>query len=196
VRASFRNDALVASALLLATLLMAAQIAAQLVDFGVFDLSVGWLNSNHHASLFGIASLAAQGAAAAAAALRSAAPPRRAAWAAGAVLIAALLVLRLAVTYGTAPLIGPVTLTFLLLWWLGGGEPAPARPLVRAGLFLLVFSFVVHAAGPSVVSALGGGDWAYQLKGVLKHSAELGGWMLVATGVAAPASRARSRWAG
>jgi hypothetical protein len=58
---------------------------------------------------------------------------------------------------------------------------------------LLVFSFVVHAVGPSAVSALGGGGWAHQLKGVLKHSAELGGWMLVATGVAA-GCRARSVW--
>ena len=195
MRASFRNDTLVASALLLATLLVAAQIAAQLVDFGVFDLRVAWLNSNHHASLFGIASLLAQGAAAATAALRSAVPPRRAAWAAGAVLIAALLVLRLAVTYGTAPLILPVTLTFVLLWWLSGSEPARARSVLRAGLCLLVFSFVVHAVGPSLVSALGGGGWAYQLKGVLKHSAELGGWMLVATGVAA-ACRQASPWAG
>jgi hypothetical protein len=106
------------------------------------------------------------------------------------VLIAALLVLRLAVTYGTASLIVPVTVTFLLLWWLSGSEPARARFILRAGLCLLVFSFVVHAVGPSMVSALGGGSWAYQLKGVLKHSAELGGWMLVATGVAAACRRA------
>ena len=76
-----------------------------------------------------------------------------------------------------------------------GYENRNAAAVERTGLGLLVVSFVVHAVGPSIVSALGGGGWAYQLKGVLKHSAELGGWLLVATGVAA-ACRQASPWAG
>jgi len=162
------------------------QVAVQLIDFGVYDLRIGALDSNLHTSVFGVASLAAQGAAALAAATRAASAEHRSGWIVAAALIAALLAVRMSVSYSTSRLLPFVAVAFGLLWLLAADEQQPARRLVQAGLSLLVFSFVVHAVGPHIVAALGygGNSWPYQVKGVLKHSTELGGWMIVATGVA------------
>lgn len=172
----------------LAIVLVLAQIAAQVVDYAVYDLSIHRLDSDSHASVFGALSLAAQGAAAVAAgaaALRSSQGRLR--WAAVAALTGALLVARVAIGFKAEILILPVAVLFFLLWDATAQEPADVRRLVRAGLALLVFSFAVHVVGPRVVSDLGysAKSWPYQIKGLLKHSAELGGWVLVATGVAA-----------
>jgi hypothetical protein len=50
-----------------------------------------------------------------------------------------------------------------------------------------VFSFAMHVIGPKMVTALGydSTSWAYQVKGMLKHTTELVGWMFLAIGVAA-----------
>ena len=65
--------------------------------------------------------------------------------------------------------------------------------MVRVGLFVLAFSFVAHVVGPRIVTHLGYGvgSWPYELKGILKHSTELAGWILVGTGVLAGWAAAR-----
>jgi hypothetical protein len=185
-------DWIVSGGLLLALVTVLMQVTVQLIDFGVYDLRIGALDSNLHTSVFGAASLAAQGAAVLAAAFKGASGERRGGWIAAAGLIAALLAVRMSVGY-SGLLVPFVAVVFLMLWHLTADEPEPARTIVRLGLYLLVFSFVVHATGPKIVSALGygGNSWPYQLKGVLKHSTELGGWMIVATGVARAARSAR-----
>jgi hypothetical protein len=102
-----------------------------------------------------------------------------------AALTALLLVVRAGVTFRAALLLGPVALLFVLVWYLTSDDSEPARAVVRTGLAALVFSFVVHVFGPHVVAALGyaGNTWPYQIKGMLKHSGELAGWMLVAIGI-------------
>jgi hypothetical protein len=186
------TDWIVSGGLLLALVTVLMQVTLQLIDFGVYDLRIGALDSNLHTSVFGAASLAAQGAAAVAAAVRGASVEHRIGWIAAAALIAMLLALRISVSYSTSALLPFVVAVFVLLWWLTADEPEPARTIVRLGLCLLVFSFVVHATGPRIVAALGygGNSWPYQVKGVLKHCTELGGWMIVATGIA---RAARSR---
>jgi hypothetical protein len=171
----------------LAVVLVLCQIAAQLVDYVVYGLRIAPLDSDAHASIFGALSLAAQGAAAIAAGIAAVRSDHRAQWAATTALTAALLVARVAVGFKAAFLIVPVAVLFVLLWETTRDEPRDARLAVGAGLMLLVFSFAVHVAGPRIVSGLGysAKSWPYQVKGLLKHSAELGGWTLVATGVVA-----------
>ena len=186
-------DWIVPGGVLLALVAVLVQVTTQLVDFGFYDLRIAALNSNHHASVFGIASLAAQAAAAVAAAFRGSTGSRRTTWTLSAGLIAVLLGLRMSLSYSTSLLLPFVVALFVLLWRLTADESEQARRIVRIGLYLLVFSFVVHAVGPTIVSALGyaGNSWPYEAKGILKHSAELGGWMLVATGVAEAARSVR-----
>jgi hypothetical protein len=167
------------------TLVVVGQVLTQAIDFGFFQLRIGLLNSNNHASIFGVASLAAQALAALAAAGRSRASRRSTEWIVLAALTLLLLVARVGFSFRAVLLLGPVALLFVLVWYLTSDDPGPARAVVRAGLAALVFSYVVHVFGPHVVAALGyaGNTWPYQVKGMLKHSAELAGWLLVAIGV-------------
>lgn len=165
---------------------VAGQILAQAIDFGFFQLRIGWLDSDSHASLFGVASLVAQALAAVAAAARSRRSRRSTAWMILAALTTLLLVVRVGVSFRAALLLGPVAVLFVLVWYLTSDDPRPARALVRWGLAALVFSYAVHAFGPHIVASLGygGNTWPYQVKGMLKHSGELCGWMLLALGIA------------
>lgn len=165
-------------------LLVACQILAQAIDFSFFQLDIRALDSDTHASIFGVASLAAQALVVAAAAARSHGSRHGAGWAIVSVLTGLLLVLRVGVGFRAAPLLGPVVMLFILLWRLTAGDPQHARAVLRAGLSCLAFSYFVHAFGPHASAALGygGNSWPYQVEGILKHSAELAGWMLVAVG--------------
>jgi len=188
-RVGANADWFVPAGLVLTLCVVVAQVTTQLIDFGVYDLRIAALDSNKHTSVFGLASLVAQGAVAAAAALRAGTPPHRRAWTVLALLVAALLVVRIVFPFSTAPLLPFVAVVFIVLWRLAIDEPrAPARA-IRLGLGLLVFSFVVHVVGPHLMSALGyaGDTWEYQVKGILKHGGELAGWMTIATGIAAAA---------
>jgi hypothetical protein len=171
--------------IVLTLVVVVGQILTQAIDFGLFQLRIGVLNSNNHASIFGVASMAAQALAALAAAGRS----RESRWPTGWIVLAALtgllLVIRAGFSFHAVLLLGPVAMLFVLVWYLTSNDPRPARALVRAGLAALAFSYFVHVFGPHVVAALGyaGNTWPYQVKGMLKHSAELAGWLLVAIGV-------------
>ena len=169
----------------LTLIVVACLLVAQAIDFGFFQLRIGALDSDSHASIFGVVSLAAQALAALAAAGRSRTRHWSTGWMALAVLTTLLLVVRVGVSFRAALLLGPVAVLFVLVWYLTSSDPKPARTVVRVGLAALVFSYAVHAFGPHIVATLGyaGNTWPYQVKGMLKHSAELAGWMLVAVGI-------------
>jgi hypothetical protein len=163
-----------------------AQTLSQSIDYGLFDLRLRVLDSNHHRSIFGAASLLAQAATIAAIAARCVWGSRRGGWLLVAALVGVLLILR--ITYGfDALLLLPLAAVIVVLFWrLTSDDPARTRALVWGALLLLGFSFVLHALVPKVDSvSLAGNTWAFQITAMLKHSAELAGWMLLATGVAA-----------
>jgi hypothetical protein len=162
-----------------------AQTAAQSIDFGVFDLRLRILDSNHHGSIFGAVSLLAQGATFAAIGARSAWASRRLGWLLLAALVGVLLFLRIANAYNALMLLPLVAVISVLLWRVTSADPAPARAIVLSALLLLGFSFGMHALLPKVDSLSSAGDsWAFQIKAMLKHSTELAGWMLLAVGIA------------
>jgi predicted membrane protein len=187
-----RTERLVFAGLLLILATVIAQATAQAVDYGVYGLRIGALDSNLHDSVFGIASLLAQAGAVGTALAYARRESRRTAWLLLAALVAVLLVLRIGVSYSAAPLVPPTAAVFALYWWLTGDTARLARRLVIAGLVLLAFSFLVHAVGATVVTGLGydARSWAWQVKGILKHCTELAGWALLATGTAAGVSGA------
>jgi hypothetical protein len=135
--------------------------------------------------VFGVLSLLAQAAAALACARYAprSAHPRD--WSALAAVVGALLVLRILIPYNAGLLVAPTAAAFAMYWRVSTEEREHVRSVIRTALCLLAFSFLVHAVGPRIVSALGygGGSWAYQVKGILKHTAELAGWTLLAAAV-------------
>jgi hypothetical protein len=179
----------VGAALALAAIL--AQLLTQIVNFTVYDLRIGALNSDVHASVFGIMSLVAELAMAAAAAYRGLRSDHRTRWLGLAALVAALVAVRAALPGSATAFTAPVVVVFLLVWTLTEHDPGSARSVARGALFLLAFSFVVHAVGLTIVHKLGYGanTWPYEIKGLLKHTAELAGWMLLSTGVLAGTRR-------
>jgi hypothetical protein len=189
IRASIR---VIRAGVVVTIVAVLAQAAAQTINFG-FGLHVQALDSDVHASIFGIASLFAQGAAALAAGIRSTRSPRRNAWLLLSTLLLALLMVRIAVPYDTTLLTAPLAVVFVLVWWLSSDAPPRVRLLIAGALGLLALSFVVHAVGLKVLSALGYGasGWPYEIKGIVKHTGELAGWLLLATGLLAGQSRDR-----
>jgi hypothetical protein len=171
----------------LAVVAALGQIVTQVVDFAAFDLRIASLNSDVHMSIFGILSLAAQGAVAVAVAIRCRLSAQRTGWLVLAGLIVVLLAVRAALPDDPIVFLLPVVAAFALFWSLTSGDYHRARAVVRVALFVLAFSFVIHIVGPRIVTALGYGygSWAYELKGILKHSTELSGWILATTGILA-----------
>jgi hypothetical protein len=169
-----------------ALVLSLALVAAQFIDFA-FRLHSALLNSDTHASAFGIISLLAQGAVVVAAAVVARRSPRRKAWLMLGALLLALLVIRIWVGYKAWLLLVPLAIAATLCWQLAAGGPARTRTIIRAGLALLTLSFLVHAVGVKVVHGLGYGadTWPYQVKAAVKHASELAGWLLLATGITA-----------
>lgn len=164
------------------------QAACQAIDFGLFHLDLRIIDSNHHKSVFGAASVLAQTAAAAAIILRAARPSRvRSVRMLLGALVASLAVVRALVSYDLAMLLPPVAVVFGLLCWLARRDQRAIRLTVLASLALLVCSFALHAVGPAADVGPGqvDGSWTFQLTAMVKHGAELAGWMLLATGMLA-----------
>jgi hypothetical protein len=111
-----------------------------------------------------------------------------------AALVGVLLILRIINAYDAAPLVPLVAVIVLLVWRLTSDDPARPRAMVWGALLLLGFSFGLHAVVAKVDSLGSAGDsWASQIESMLKHSAELAGWMLLAIGVTALAAEDRSQ---
>ena len=176
-----------------------AAAVAQFVDFGVYGLRIRQLDMSTHASVFGVLSVLALVTAGGAAVLLAVAETtRRGALLVLPPLLAALLALRvLQPTHVLLWALPFAAATFVVLWWCCGTPASATRRLIRAGCAILIGSYAIHALGTSVVSALGYGpaSWPYQIKLVVKHSGELAGWTIIATGLATiyPGSRRLSR---
>lgn len=172
--------------LLTAGTIVALFAATQAIDFGVFNLRIRWLNADHHASVFAVASLLAQAATAAVAIARGHyAVDRRRAWFALGGLVGVLVVVRGLATFNAALLAAPLACVFASLCVLTWSDHT-SRQVVWAGLVLLAVSLLLHKVGLDADSSTASDyTWPYQLVGIVKHGAELAGWMLVATGVAA-----------
>jgi hypothetical protein len=171
-----------------------AQVVTQVIDAAAFGLHIAALNSDSHRSVFGVLSLGAQAATGGAVGVRCLSSSRRTAWLVLAGLIALVLVGRALIPSEPAAFALPVAVAFALFWWLTATDYRRARTVVRVGLSLLAFSFVAHVVGPRIVNHLGYGvgSWPYELKGILKHSTELAGWILIGTGVLAGGQRLSS----
>jgi hypothetical protein len=183
-------ERIIAVGLCLAAATVLAQLACQLIDFGLFHLDLRILDSGHHKSVFGAASLVAQAAAAIAFVARAARPsPVRVAWILVGGLVAALVLVRALVKYDVRLLLPPVAVIFVLLCWLVSRDPGAVQMVVLGSLILLVCSFGLHVVGPAADA--GPRDeqaWVYQLTAIVKHGSELAGWILLATGILAGAA--------
>ena len=179
--------------LMLTAAVVLAQTASQWIDFSVFHLRLRLLDSDHHKSIFGALSVLAQAVAAAAIGMR-AASMRRGAGLVVAAALAALTVPRALMNYvpsferyDVAVLVAPLAIVLLVLFVLTFGDARRTRYMVWGSLVCLTCSFALHAVGPQADDATytATQTWSYQLTGMLKHSAEMAGWMLLTTGMIA-----------
>lgn len=173
-----------------------AQAASQLIDFHFFHLRLRLLDSDHHASVFGAISILAEAVAASVIGVR-AVSARRPTGLLVAALVGVLTLPRALMRYEAAferydvpILVVPLTVVFVVLCVSTLRDERPVRLMVWGSLVLLACSFALHAVGPQAGAdgsqvSMATGTWAYQLIGMLKHGAELAGWMLLATGMAA-----------
>lgn len=178
--------------------LVVLQAATQAIDFGVFNLRFWEFNCDKRYSVFGLASLFAQLAVAAACLWRGrSAEQHRGVWLGLGGLVAVLILIRGLTTFNAKVLAVPLACVFLVLCWLTLREPGPVRATVWSGLVLLAASLLLHKVG------LGADDstasdftWAYQITSMIKHGAELAGWMMLATGIVAGSDELRRSLAG
>ena len=138
----------------------------------------------------------AEAVAAAAIALRAVSGRRRA-WLLVAAVVGVLTVPRALMRYAAAferydvpILVAPLSVVFVVLCALTFRDARPVRFIVWGSLVLLGFSFALHAVGPQADAGgssayLSTHTWAYQVTGMLKHGAELAGWILLAIGIVA-----------
>lgn len=188
--AADRVKRVIVAGLLLTIAIVVLQAASQVIDFSVFNLRIRALNADKHESVFWIASLLAQIALAAASAWRGGRAERhRRAWFALAALLTCLAFVRGLTAFNATVLALPLVCVFGLLCWLTWRDPGFARAVVWIGLMLVVISLLLHKVGLAADSSTASDyTWAYQITGILKHGAELAGWMLLATGLIAGAS--------
>ena len=141
--------------LLLTAAVVLAQMASQWIDFHFFDLRLRALDSGHHLSVFGAASILAQAVAAATIGLRAvsdAAPglaSRRCAVGvldhpAGAYALLNVVFAR----YDVPILVVPLTVVFVVLCALTFRDARRVRFMVWGSLVLLACSFALHGVGP------------------------------------------------
>ena len=160
--------------------------AGQLVDYGL-DLHIAPLDSSGDGGVLGVASVVALVAAAVAAwVVLAQARPVSLATAALPVLLTFL------VLDNAVPAAG---LTFVALALVAQRLPKQGRALLYAAFALLTTAFLLHLRGDTVLDLVGASHdgWVYQLKSVVKHGAEAGGWMLVAIALAASCGHVRLR---
>jgi hypothetical protein len=188
----------IAVGLVVTITLVVLQAATQAIDFGVFNLRIWAFNCDKRYSVFGLASLFAQLAVAAACLWRGrTAEPHRGAWFGLGMLVGVLILIRGLTTFNAKVLALPLACVFLMLCWLTLRDPGPVRATVWSGLVLLAASLVLHKVG------LGADDstasdftWAYQITSMIKHGAELAGWLMLTTGIVAGSVELQSSLAG
>jgi hypothetical protein len=175
----------------IAAAVVAAQVSAHLVDFWALHLRSVSLDSASEDSVFvrigTVAVLACAVATLALARRRRSLPTALLGLAAAWLFVDGALGLHERIPHWTllyVPLLAAVLAGF---WRLATPFAPTARRLVRAALLLLVLSAAIHRLGPHLLAALGWGPnaWEYQVKIALKEASEIGGWMLLASGLAA-----------
>lgn len=194
-----RSTQIMTAGLLLTTAVVFAQAVSQWIDFHYFAMRLRALDSDHHGSLFGSLSLLAEAVAAAAIGLR-AIDGRRLAWLVVAGVVGVLVVPRALMRYepvfaryDVLILVAPLTVIFVALCALTFRDTTRVRFMVWGALVLLTGSFVLHAVGPqtdatAATTYLATNTWTYQAAGMLKHGAELTGWMFLVIAMIAAVS--------
>jgi hypothetical protein len=171
-----------------------AQIAAQLVDFQLYDLHYRALNANSDASV--VAWLTPVGMALALAGILACLRRRRSARARGAVVAALLFGLlvvasarrgafggSLSLHRSTLMLAPALALLLALLLREAREVEVTTRRLLRIGCALLVGSYFLHLLGGALDDAVGGEhSWTYQVGAALKEGTEVAGWLTVGLG--------------
>ena len=182
-----RPKRIIVAGVLVSTVMFALLAAGQLINYGVFDLRVAALDTDTHASVFGVLSILAEAVAAAAITWRGTRAERyRAAWIALGAIVAGLILMRTLTTFNAAALAVPLVGVFVLVCCLTWHDPHAARTVTWAALVLMATSLVLHQVGLDAdVLVYSTRSWAYQLTAVAKHGCELAGWLLLATGVIA-----------
>jgi hypothetical protein len=176
---------------------LAAIIAGHLVDFGVYDLRIDALDANLGSSpvaWFGPVAIFV-------AFLASLAPANRFPSRVGRALPLLLAIVLLLATrhlgeslpHWQVLLLPPLGLTLVGLWTAAPNLDRWSGRVVRGGCVLLVVAFALHVFGAFVLERLGWGSdsWPFQVKVAFKEATEVGGWMLIATGLVAAARPAR-----
>ncbi|MDQ1483603.1 MAG: hypothetical protein QOF35_1679 [Actinomycetota bacterium] len=184
--------------------IVAAGTAAQLIDFEFFDLRIAALNSAADGGVFGVVGDLSLSAAALAAWLVLV---RTRDQKATTILLPPLLTflavdkamqLHDHIPHWLALYLPLLAVTFAVLASVAWRLPAPESQLVWTGLVLLAVSFVLHLFGDQLLRAFDASvtGWAYQVKAVVKHGAEVAGWLLVALGLAAGTEARRQAGSG
>jgi hypothetical protein len=177
-----RGDGVDVLAIGAAILLASAAALAQLLDYAVFDLRIRVLDSNTHASIFGGVSLLATTAAFAAAVALAVRARDRERFALALVI---LVILALRVSHPTHVVFVSLPVTAAAFVILCRQFTASRSRMLQVGCSLLVLSLVFHAlliAAPAPLS-FDRDSWAYQLASLVKHDAQLAGWILIAAGI-------------
>lgn len=167
---------------------MIAASGLQLLDFLLPEHGTRLLDMNTHASVFGAVSLLALAVAWVTSALLAA----NGATGGRAVvtlpfLLAILLGLRLLHPSGVVVIALPfVAVAFVILWSRVAPGESDERRLLRVGCVVLAVSYLLHALTESAPGSGGDeGAWESQARLLLRHGAELAGWMVVATALVA-----------
>lgn len=198
-----RTRSIVRVGVLVAAVLVVAQSLADVLNIWLADLSVRPFDIDANNSVFDIISTVAIGIAAIAAgvlAWRDAARRLEAAALAGLLVVAAVAdVLQLGgsvVRDGSTQILYLVLLVGVALaWWVARIGPDLARRTVRVGIVCLLASIVVDTVFREINEPLHlwlrRGDAGHEVFTLIKQGLELGGWVLVATGLYAVAA---ARW--
>jgi hypothetical protein len=183
-------DARVARAgLVLAAVVVTAEATAQLVDFWALQLRQPALDSSSDDGIFvriGTFALLACALATLSLARRRVLPLALAA-VVGWLFVDELLDVHSQIPHWTLAYVPLLALVLAGYWRLSRSFAGDTQRLVRGGLLLLVASAAIHLAGPHLLAALGWGPdaWEYQVKIALKEGTEIGGWLVLASGLAA-----------
>lgn len=170
---------------------VSATIAAHLIDFGVYNLRIRVMDAGLGSSPVAWVSPAALTVALVSTILLV---RRRRVTALLVPVLAIVLALATrhvgeSLPYWQVLLLPPLGLALFLLWREADRLDPLAGKVCRAGCVLLICAFALHTFGPPVLHAFGVKDysWPDQVKIAFKEGLEIGGWLLVASGLATTA---------
>jgi hypothetical protein len=181
-----RSEGVARIGVVVAAGIVAAQVSAHLFDYWELGLRSVWLDSASEHSVFvrlGTFAILACSLTTLALARRTSSRLAGAlALATGWLFVDGLLGIHEHVPHWTLVYIPLLAAVVIGYWRLAG-----SRETVRAALALLVLSAAIHRFGPHLLALFGWGPsaWEYQVKIAIKEATEIGGWLLLASGLAA-----------